>query len=577
MDIRWRIFWSTFLLTSMTVLSLGYLLLERTGDYLLEQLDSELTSEAKGAIFILSNPEYKISSYQTLSRQLSDAYGFRVSLIKSNGEVVGDSDVEEEDLRKLDNHYNRPEIQAAIDNNIGKATRYSNTLKTDMRYLALASNKAGEISFVRFAVPLSEIDATLLVLQNSIYGFLFVSLLIAVLLSYLLSRFLTLEYIELISSARKLAKTSGMKGSKRAAVEQISSNLIEIQGALKSEFTAIANERNQFGNALEEMGQGVISINKNGIIELTNPAASKLLGVDNLSVGDSFMEKVSISGLQDLIQETTSSEPGLDEIEIHHPFYRAFIASASFNPDTEESLLVFSDITRIKKLESARSDFIGNVSHELRTPISVLLASSETILNTDIKKEKDLKQFIKAIHRNSERLKNLVDDLLHLSRIEGGSLNMTIEKINLDHIVESTILNLEQEALKKSIKIESLVDKRIEVLSDFISLDIIISNYLNNAIAYSPKNSKILITAEEVDQKIKLSVQDEGEGIPENYKDRVFQRFFRVDKGRSLNQGGTGLGLSIVKNLASTLSSPVGVENLEPNGASFWIELDKST
>mgnify|MGYP002052246647 FL=1 len=577
MDIRWRIFWSTFLLTSMTVLSLGYLLLERTGDYLLEQLDSELTSEAKGAIFILSNPEYKISSYQTLSRQLSDSYGFRVSLIKSNGEVVGDSDVEEEDLRKLDNHYNRPEIQAAINNNIGKATRYSNTLKTDMRYLALASNKAGDISFVRFAVPLSEIDATLLVLQNSVYGFLFVSLLIAVLLSYLLSRFLTLEYIELISSARKLAKTSGMKGSKRAAVEQISSNLIEIQGALKNEFTAIATERNQFGNALEEMGQGVISINKNGIIELTNPAASKLLGLDNLSVGDSFMEKVSISGLQDLIQETTSSEPGLDEIEIQHPFYRAFIASASFNPDTEESLLVFSDITRIKKLESARSDFIGNVSHELRTPISVLLASSETILNTDIKKEKDLKQFIKAIHRNSERLKNLVDDLLHLSRIEGGSLNMTIEKINLDHIVESTILNLEQEALKKSIKIESLIDKRIEVLSDFISLDIIISNYLNNAIAYSPNNSKILITAEEVDQKIKLSVQDEGEGIPKNYKDRVFERFFRVDKGRSLNQGGTGLGLSIVKNLASTLSSPVGVENLEPNGASFWIELDKST
>ena len=253
MDIRWRIFWSTFLLTSMTVLSLGYLLLERTGDYLLEQLDSELTSEAKGAIFILSNPEYKISSYQTLSRQLSDSYGFRVSLIKSNGEVVGDSDVEEEDLSKLDNHYNRPEIQAAIDNNIGKATRYSNTLKTDMRYLALASNKAGDISFVRFAVPLSEIEATLLVLENSVYGFLFVSLLIAVLLSYLLSRFLTLEYIELISSARKLAKTSGMKGSKRAAVGQISSNLIEIQGALKREFTAIANERNQFGNALEEM------------------------------------------------------------------------------------------------------------------------------------------------------------------------------------------------------------------------------------------------------------------------------------------------------------------------------------
>ena len=154
---------------------------------------------------------------------------------------------------------------------------------------------------------------------------------------------------------------------------------------------------------------------------------------------------------------------------------------------------------------------------------------------------------------------------------------MTIEKINLDHIVESTILNLEQEALRKDIKIESLVDKRIEVLSDFISLDIIISNYLNNAIAYSPNNSKITISAEEAYEKIKLSVKDEGEGIPENYKDRVFERFFRVDKGRSLNQGGTGLGLSIVKNLASTLSSPVGVENLEPNGASFWIELDKST
>ena len=207
----------------------------------------------------------------------------------------------------------------------------------------------------------------------------------------------------------------------------------------------------------------------------------------------------------------------------------------------------------------------------------MLLASSETILNADIKKEKDLKQFIKAIHRNSERLKNLVDDLLHLSRIEGGSLSMTIENINLDYVVESTILNLEQEALRKDIKIESRVDKRIEVLSDLISLDIIISNYLNNAIAYSPNNSKISIIAEEIDEKIKLSVKDEGEGIPENYKDRVFERFFRVDKGRSLNQGGTGLGLSIVKNLASTLSCTVGVENLEPKGASFWIELNKST
>ena len=139
---------------------------------------------------------------------------------------------------------------------------------------------------------------------------------------------------------------------------------------------------------------------------------------------------------------------------------------------------------------------------------------------------------------------------------------MTIEKINLDYIVKSIILNLEQEALKKGIKIEPLVDKRIEVLSDFISLDIIISNYLNNAIAYSPSNSKILITAEDAGGKIRLSVKDEGEGIPEKYKDKVFQRFFRVDKGRSLNQGGTGLGLSIVKNLASTLSCTVSYTHL---------------
>ena len=119
---------------------------------------------------------------------------------------------------------------------------------------------------------------------------------------------------------------------------------------------------------------------------------------------------------------------------------------------------------------------------------------------------------------------------------------MTIEKINLDHIVKSTILNLEQKALKKSIKIESLVDKRIEVLSDFISLDIIISNYLNNAIAYSPNNSKILITAEELDEKIKLAVKDEGEGIPENYKDRVFQRFLELIKGGLLTRAVLDLG-----------------------------------
>mgnify|MGYP005729760371 FL=1 len=154
---------------------------------------------------------------------------------------------------------------------------------------------------------------------------------------------------------------------------------------------------------------------------------------------------------------------------------------------------------------------------------------------------------------------------------------MNIETVNLDHLVESIILNLDQEALRKEIKINSSIDKRIEVSSDLLSLDLIISNYLKNAILYSPAGSSVSIEAEDMNEKVRLSIKDQGEGIPDKYKQRVFQRFFRVDKGRSLSKGGTGLGLSIVKNLASTLSCQVGVDDVVPNGASFWIDLPKSS
>ena len=221
-----------------------------------------------------------------------------------------------------------------------------------------------------------------------------------------------------------------------------------------------------------------------------------------------------------------------------------------------------------------REDFIGNVSHELRTPISVIKANSETLLSTKLIKDENAINFTKAIQSQSERMATIVNELLSISSMESGDYPISLDKLNIKNIVDSAIKELNPMTESSNIKLVNKISDMTHIIGDESAVKIIISNYITNAIKHSPNDEIIEIDIEKIDKDFcRIKVIDNGIGIAKKYRDRVFERFFRVDKGRSKKIGGTGLGLSISKNLALMMGYSVGVESNEPKGSIFFIDV----
>jgi two-component system phosphate regulon sensor histidine kinase PhoR len=221
-----------------------------------------------------------------------------------------------------------------------------------------------------------------------------------------------------------------------------------------------------------------------------------------------------------------------------------------------------------------REDFIGNVSHELRTPISVIKANSETLLSTKLIKDENAINFTKAIQSQSERMATIVNDLLSISSMESGDYPISLDKLNIKNIVDSAIKELNPMTESSNIKLVNKISDITHIIGDESAIKIIISNYITNAIKHSPNDEIIEIDNAKTDKEFcRIKVIDNGIGIAKKYRERVFERFFRVDKGRSKKIGGTGLGLSISKNLALMMGYSVGVESNEPKGSIFYIDV----
>ena len=221
-----------------------------------------------------------------------------------------------------------------------------------------------------------------------------------------------------------------------------------------------------------------------------------------------------------------------------------------------------------------REDFIGNVSHELRTPISVIKANSETLLSTNLIKDENAINFTKAIQSQSERMATIVNELLSISSMESGDYPISLDKLNIKNIVDSAIKELNPMTESSNIKLVNKISDITHIIGDESAIKIIISNYITNAIKHSPDDEIIEIDNEKIDKDFcRIKVIDNGIGIAKKYRERVFERFFRVDKGRSKKIGGTGLGLSISKNLALMMGYSVGVESNEPKGSIFFIDV----
>ena len=394
------------------------------------------------------------------------------------------------------------------------------------------------------------------------------------LLITIIATFFIYQYFKrLVNTAAQLIAKK-IEDDPRVASEELFNELLKESSQVENDLVYFTKQTEQFSSVLSKMGQGVILVDRNHRVLFANKTINSEFFPD-LNIGDKLFEKISYPQFKKFIEKAWIKEDLVREISGPRSIKTVYLVSAKKDDIRDELLVVFSDISKSKNLEKMREDFIGNVSHELRTPISVIKANAETLINNKlIKDDENAKLFTEAISSQSERMKVIVNDLLKISSMEAGEYPISIESLDPFSIVNNLIEGFKSSLEEKKLTVQNNLNEQTRVMADVAALNIILTNFLTNAIKHSPKKSLINIE-ESYSSKgfIRLSVSDQGKGVPKKYRERVFERFYRIDKGRSTKIGGTGLGLSISKNLALMMGYPLGVGSNEPKGATFFIDV----
>ena len=503
----------------------------------------------------------------------------RLTIIKTNGKVIGDS---QEEPQVMDNHSNRPEIISAIEGKTGTAIRYSNTLNKEMLYLARLYSISNSEVVIRTSLPDESLSTTLRSLQKRlIYGGL-VILLIGTVLSYIISKTIANPIIKLTDQVDRLRignlrEKITIKGTRE--IDILTSSFNDLAKQLADRIDSITLQSNDQKAILSSMIEGIIATDNKGIVKRINPAAISILNIDKGGiVGKQLQKLINNVDIKEYFERFLNKrDSGIKEITIPANRYQVIRLYGVELEDNDSnrigSLFVLSDISQIKKLERIRQDFVANVSHELKTPITTIKGFVETLEAVKIKDKKTIRKYLNFIGKNTDRMNTIISDLLELSRLEQQEYDTSeaLKEHELKIVLESAIQECEYQAEKKSIELILDCDSNIKIPIDIGLMTQAIINLIDNAIHYSEKKSTVKITSKKIKNSVHISVTDEGPGIEAKHLARLFERFYRVDKSRSRKHGGTGLGLAIVKHIANIHKGNVSVESVVGNGSTFTI------
>jgi two-component system, OmpR family, phosphate regulon sensor histidine kinase PhoR len=319
----------------------------------------------------------------------------------------------------------------------------------------------------------------------------------------------------------------------------------------------------------------VLLLDREGRVALANPALREMLLLEADLVGRLLLELVRNAELKRLLdeaEETNTSVSG--EIELDRLKPRRLLVHATALPDDPGGLLaVFVDVTDLRRLETIRRDFVANVSHELRTPIAAIRSSAETVAGAIETRPDAAMEFVHIIERQAERLQRLVEDLLDLSRIESRQYRLALEPVAVDEAVDHAFALMRERAAGKRIRLASEVATGTQARADYRALEQVLSNLVDNAVKYIGDGGSVVVRAAAQGSKLRISVEDDGPGIEAKHLPRLFERFYRVDAGRSRDLGGTGLGLSIVKHLVEAMGGQLDVQSTPGRGTVFAFTL----
>jgi two-component system phosphate regulon sensor histidine kinase PhoR len=582
----WRLFFSYIFIALGALAAAGWYFTFSLDAFLNEQIVVDLTERARllenHIVPYLDPPDAAaVDAVCKLAGKASEA---RFTVILPSGIVIGDT---WETPQNMDNHANRPEIAGALTRGEATSRRFSSTLQQNIIYVAVAVQKDSRpIGVVRAAIPLVRMEAQVGRIRTQFWVIGGVVALLALGVALAISRQYGRKMDELKRGAARLAEGElahrlTIHDSEELASLAESLNRMAVQ--MESRLQTVVSQRNQLEAVLSSMLEGVIAVSRNERIISVNQAAARWFDIDPEKVrGRSIPEAIRNLAIQKFIARSLNSRTSVeDDITVYRNGERILnIKSAPLldvGPEPIGMLIVFSDVTDLRRLEDMRRDFVANVSHEIKTPLTAIKGFVETLHQDTVETPEEAERFLGIVSKHVDRLNTIIEDLLMLSRIENEAERGEIkrEKTRLREIFQNAAQICRPRAEEKRIQIELGGDEAIAAVVDPVLLEQAVVNLLDNAIKYSDPEKKIRIQAIISGNEVQIRVRDHGIGIDKKHLPRLFERFYRVDKARSRALGGTGLGLAIVKHIAQAHGGQVTVESSLGEGSLFTIHLPR--
>ena len=497
----------------------------------------------------------------------------RVTVIAPDGRVVADSEFDDQDLAALDDHGGRAEVMEARARGEGASVRDSRSVDTRMLYRARRLDEgAWRGSVARIAVPFTRVDAARAAAGRGVAAALALALALALLAGAAWARRLSRPIAQLSETAQRVERgdlDARVRVGTGDELEDLARALDGARNQLASRIAEATLERERLEAVLDGMAEGVLVTDRSGRVSRTNPALRRIFGLERPVTGRSLGEALRSPGVAEAFEELTDGRTVSREIQVTWPTERTLTIHAVALPDGG-AVAVFHDITSLKRVETVRRDFVSNVSHELRTPLTALSGYAEALSEAGLSAE-EARQHATVIRRHVERLAALVSDLLELARLEESGFAPHRERFPAGDLLRELAREWGPKAEEGGMTLAVASGSDLPLDGDRGLLRQALANLVENAVKYCREGDRIEVSARSTVDGVELVVSDTGPGIPYEDQARVFERFYRVDKGRSREQGGTGLGLSIVKHAAEAHGGTATLESRPGAGATFRI------
>lgn len=557
---------------------------------------------------LAASPE--ISSIQPIALALGTTQETRMTVMASDGRVLGESFKRIEEVGRIENHLGRPEVQQALREGVGQAIRVSETVGIPLLYVAvpvrqegLPAQQAGRlVGIVRVALPLTRIQEQISQLRWIGGSILAAALAIALLISWVVARRLTRPITEMVTGAQAL--TAGRLEDRLRVrpgdeLTQLAESFNQMAETLARRVQDLTEERSRLEGMLASMVEGVMALDARGRVLLVNRAWEAMFASVAGIHGRHYLEVIRSEPLRALVEEVLGRCESMGrEVTIGTPQERQFLVQASATSACKEggicAVFVFHDVSDQKRLERVRKDFVANVSHELRTPLTAVRGYVEALLDGAKDDPAKCQEFLAIIEKHAGQLQNLVEDLLELSRLESEGRALPRAQVDLQQAIARTVDLIQSQAERQGDRLEVEVSSGLSVLGNDEQLRRVLMNLIDNALKYSPFGARVRVRVEQAlpppvtagytawtsagwpepaREGVLVRVEDQGAGIPPEDLPRVSERFYRVDKARSRELGGTGLGLAIVKHIVEIHHGGLRIESRPGRGTvvTVWL------